>query len=98
MNHRIGRNDPCPCGSGKKYKKCCLGREEGLQKESATWMDEEGMHVVGKGQRPSIEEQERMTKAYQQKIRKSPLWKQMVRDYGQEQAEKMLDDFKVEAR
>ena len=20
----IGRNDPCPCGSGKKYKKCCL--------------------------------------------------------------------------
>lgn len=24
---RIGRNDPCPCGSGKKYKKCC-GQEE----------------------------------------------------------------------
>jgi hypothetical protein len=23
---RIGRNDPCPCGSGKKYKKCCLGK------------------------------------------------------------------------
>jgi hypothetical protein len=22
---RIGRNDPCPCGSGKKYKKCCGG-------------------------------------------------------------------------
>lgn len=21
--HKIGRNDPCPCGSGKKYKKCC---------------------------------------------------------------------------
>jgi len=20
---RIGRNDPCPCGSGKKFKKCC---------------------------------------------------------------------------
>jgi uncharacterized protein YecA (UPF0149 family) len=20
----IGRNDPCPCGSGKKFKKCCL--------------------------------------------------------------------------
>jgi len=26
---RVGRNDPCPCGSGKKYKKCCLPREEG---------------------------------------------------------------------
>ncbi len=24
---KIGRNDPCPCGSGKKYKKCC-GRNE----------------------------------------------------------------------
>jgi hypothetical protein len=23
----VGRNDPCPCGSGKKYKKCCLGKE-----------------------------------------------------------------------
>ena len=20
---KIGRNEPCPCGSGKKYKKCC---------------------------------------------------------------------------
>lgn len=25
---KIGRNDPCPCGSGKKYKKCCLGKKE----------------------------------------------------------------------
>jgi len=24
---KIGRNDPCPCGSGKKYKKCCLPKE-----------------------------------------------------------------------
>jgi len=24
---KIGRNAPCPCGSGKKYKKCCLGNE-----------------------------------------------------------------------
>jgi hypothetical protein len=23
--NNIGRNDACPCGSGKKYKKCCLG-------------------------------------------------------------------------
>ena len=21
---KIGRNEPCPCGSGKKYKKCCI--------------------------------------------------------------------------
>ncbi|HEX3000067.1 MAG TPA: SEC-C metal-binding domain-containing protein [Armatimonadota bacterium] len=23
----MGRNDPCPCGSGKKYKHCCLLKE-----------------------------------------------------------------------
>ncbi len=26
-DEKVGRNDPCPCGSGKKYKKCC-GKEE----------------------------------------------------------------------
>jgi preprotein translocase subunit SecA len=26
---KVGRNDPCPCGSGKKYKKCHLPMEEG---------------------------------------------------------------------
>ena len=26
-NH-VGRNDPCPCGSGKKYKKCCMDKEK----------------------------------------------------------------------
>lgn len=25
---RPGRNDPCPCGSGKKFKRCCLARQE----------------------------------------------------------------------
>ena len=25
---KVGRNDPCPCGSGKKYKKCCLPRAQ----------------------------------------------------------------------
>ena len=25
MSKKIGRNDPCPCGSGKKYKHCCIG-------------------------------------------------------------------------
>jgi len=25
---KIGRNEPCPCGSGKKYKKCCLMKDE----------------------------------------------------------------------
>jgi hypothetical protein len=28
MTKLTGRNDPCPCGSGKKHKKCCLLKEE----------------------------------------------------------------------
>jgi hypothetical protein len=98
MSYRVGRNDPCPCGSGKKYKKCCLGSRDADHQEGATWIDEEGMHVMGKGMRPSKEELERMTKEYQQKVRKSPLWKKMVTEYGEEQAEKMLEDFRVETR
>ena len=31
-SEKVGRNDPCPCGSGKKYKKCC-GRTAGDSEE-----------------------------------------------------------------
>jgi preprotein translocase subunit SecA len=27
QGERVGRNDPCPCGSGKKYKNCCMRRQ-----------------------------------------------------------------------
>ena len=26
---KIGRNDPCPCGSGKKFKRCCMKKQGG---------------------------------------------------------------------
>ncbi len=32
-----GRNDPCPCGSGKKYKHCCLRTQEAVSPEELTW-------------------------------------------------------------
>jgi SEC-C motif len=40
---KIGRNDPCPCGSGKKYKKCHMGKEDemvlsGLEETSLSEM------------------------------------------------------------
>ena len=28
---KVGRNDPCPCGSGKKYKKCCMLKEAAVE-------------------------------------------------------------------
>ncbi|MGZ3633322.1 MAG: DUF1186 domain-containing protein, partial [Parachlamydiaceae bacterium] len=33
---KLGRNDPCPCGSGKKYKRCCLGHEQAAQENVRT--------------------------------------------------------------
>ena len=27
---KIGRNDACPCGSGKKFKRCCLGKQQAV--------------------------------------------------------------------
>ncbi|MBV9415186.1 MAG: SEC-C domain-containing protein [Solirubrobacterales bacterium] len=35
MMDKTGRNDPCPCGSGKKYKKCCLPTHEAEQRQRA---------------------------------------------------------------
>lgn len=34
---KLGRNDPCPCGSGKKYKRCCMG---GASKQHAQVFDD----------------------------------------------------------
>lgn len=35
---QVGRNDPCPCGSGRKYKQCHLGRAEVPTRERVTWL------------------------------------------------------------
>lgn len=49
-----GRNDPCPCGSGKKFKKCCQGRASGhstnttnVRPASARLLDAVALHQAG---------------------------------------------------
>ena len=34
---KVKRNDPCPCGSGKKYKQCCMARDKAEQTERVAW-------------------------------------------------------------
>ena len=34
---KTGRNSPCPCGSGKKYKRCCIDKDERDQREQAAF-------------------------------------------------------------
>ena len=36
---QIGRNAPCPCGSGKKYKKCCLEKDLAERRAAAPGAD-----------------------------------------------------------
>jgi hypothetical protein len=33
----VSRNDPCPCGSGQKYKRCCLGKAAPLKGKRLLW-------------------------------------------------------------
>jgi len=46
---RVGRNDPCPCGSGKKYKKCCYAED---QKRLSNPSDVAGVTLDELRQRP----------------------------------------------
>jgi uncharacterized protein len=42
MGDKPGRNDPCPCGSGKKFKQCCLDKVGGSgvkKKIQAVWVN-----------------------------------------------------------
>jgi hypothetical protein len=36
--NKIGRNEPCPCGSGKKHKQCCLGKTEVVEEKARIGM------------------------------------------------------------
>ncbi len=38
---KIGRNEKCPCGSGKKYKKCCINKAKAEDHPDRTWQDME---------------------------------------------------------
>lgn len=42
----LGRNDPCWCGSGRKYKKCHLGREQRPLAERVGWLYAKAIHHV----------------------------------------------------
>jgi len=54
---KIGRNDPCPCGSGLKYKRCCLGNTEGQRASDAIDSFQDDLQrAVGDREFASIEE------------------------------------------
>jgi hypothetical protein len=48
MNTKIGRNDPCVCGSGKKYKNCCMASHAKpvRKKITAKWLNPQGPNLM----------------------------------------------------
>ena len=65
---------------------------------ASTWLDREGVHVVAPGTAPSPEGLEEMTRQYQQAIRQSPMWDEMVRQFGKKKAEELLQECKAELK
>lgn len=43
---KTGRNEPCPCGSGKKYKKCHLEADEKAESQALTKVNDESAKKV----------------------------------------------------
>jgi|GEM_PF-1493933 len=54
-----GRNDPCPCGSGRKYKRCCLEKDEAAAREARAKTAAEAAEEAGrKADEPTVREDE----------------------------------------
>lgn len=62
------------------------------------WQDAEGLHSLIPGIPPSEEKLAEMTAVYQKNIRNSEIFTLMVKQFGKEKAEEMLNEFKMELR
>ncbi len=63
---------------------------------SVSWVGDDGIHVMTPGSNnPTPEELDKLTKDYQNKIRKSPMWADMVRKFGEKKAEQLLKQCQV---
>jgi len=70
----IGRNNPCPCGSGKKFKHCCLGKEDSTaSSHGASSMSETSRKVLEGRQFNSLEEAQVFMDRFAQQQNHRPL-------------------------
>jgi hypothetical protein len=47
----VGRNEPCPCGSGRKYKQCCLDKDEAKARQARAKEAEKAAKEAEKAQK-----------------------------------------------
>jgi hypothetical protein len=85
-------------GKRKKKKKVKGRREQTPDPSTAPsffWTGNGEMHGLIPGERPSEEQIEMMTRKYQEEIRKSPIWEEVVKEYGKEKAEEWLKECRI---
>jgi hypothetical protein len=80
---------------GKKERREKDRREGAVEPDAPMWSSDEGVHALAFGQPPTASQVASMTTAYQQQIRDSPLWDQMVKKFGEQKAAEMLKQFTV---
>jgi len=66
------------------------------QAAADVWLDDDGLHAMLPGDASPQAMLDELTRRYQQNIRQSPLWDQMVEEFGAEEAERMLQEFRAE--
>ncbi len=80
----------------KKIKKGQRKKPPAIAENVAhSWLDQDGFHILSPGEQPTAEDYEEMTRIYREKIRNSPLWTAMVRQYGKKKAEELLLECKA---
>lgn len=80
---------------GKKSRLKRLRREVGSAGQPQMWLDDAGIHAVGVGPPPTAAEAAVMALAFQEQIRKSPQWEQLVQMYGEQKAAEILKEVTV---
>ncbi|AGY92093.1 hypothetical protein SPICUR_05595 [Spiribacter curvatus] len=71
---KTGRNDPCPCGSGRKYKRCCLHSADAQRAEDLHQSVTEELHeAIGEQAFASMEEAQAFIKSFQVERNQRPV-------------------------
>jgi len=83
---------------GKKSRRKKRRRKLSRQGFPVPWMDDDGLHMFLPGEAPSGALLEQLTEQYQQNIRNSALWDEIVRRFGPEEAERILKEFRIEVQ
>lgn len=84
---KTGRNEPCPCGSGKKYKKCCLVKHEEIRKSMPAEQLQE------------MEERQRLRESHEKSVEQGFDWL-FAREFAKAQslAERQLESYPEDDR